>query len=232
TEGSTKGKSFKTFTNAVEKLGAVAEINMRSAVALEHQVASWCDKMGKKISLPVASKMIFYCGTDLSTLRLELNKLIAYAGDEEEITLPMVDTVVTKKLEAKIYDLVDFVIYGNLEKAYSELHSLLKNGEDPRDIVRVLGLSYVDLYRARVTLESGAPIKETADFFKYGSRAWVLSKVQKKSERLSTNALRESIGAIADLSEKLNSVSMNEEASLMKLIANLSIIAKRELPYA
>ncbi len=233
-EGDSKGKkaSFKSFLTAVDKVGIVAEINMRSATALEHQVASWADKMGKKISLPVASKMIFYCGTDLSALNLELHKLVAFSGDEEEITLPMVEKIVTKKLEAKIYELVDQVIFGNLDKAYKELHSLFTNREDPRDILRVLGLSYVDLYRARVTVESGGNMKETADFFKYGARAWVLSKAQKKSERLSTNALRESIGAIADLSEKLNSVSVNEEAALEKLIADLSIIAKRELQYA
>ncbi len=227
-----KKVSFKTFVNAIDKIGIVAQIDMRSATALEHQIASWADKMDKKISLPVASKMIFYCGTDLSTLNLELRKVVAYSGDEEEITLQMVEKVVTKKLEAKVYDLVDNVIYCNMDKAYRELRSLFVNREDPRDILRVLGFSYVDLYRARVTLESGGNMKETADFFKYGGRAWVLSKAQKKSERLSTNALRESMGAIADLSEKLNSVSMNEEAALEKLIANLSIIAKRELDYA
>ena len=56
----------------------------------------------------------------------------------------------------------------------------------------------------------------------------MLSKAQNKSERLSTNALRESIGTIADLSEKLNSVGMNEEAALERLIAQLSIISRRE----
>ena len=223
-----KKASFKTFLNTVDKIGVVVEINMRSATALEHQIAAWADKMDKKISLPVASKMIFYCGTDLSTLNLELRKAVAYAGDNEEITLEMVDKVVTKKLEAKVYDLVDNVIYGNMDKAYRELHSIFLNREDPRDILRILGFSYVDLYRARVTLESGGNIKETADFFKYSGRAWVLSKAQKKSERLSTNALRESIGAIADLSEKLNSVGMNEEAAIERLIAKLSIISGKE----
>ncbi len=229
---SSKKINLKAFSKALEKIGVVAEVNMRSATALEHQIAAWADKLDKKISLPVASKMIFYCGTDLSTLNLELRKLVAFSGDEEEITIDMVEKVVTKKLEAKVYDLVDNVIYGNMDKAYRELRSLFANREDPRDILRILGFSYVDLYRARVTLESGGNIKETGDFFKYGARSWVLSKAQKKSERLSTNALRESIGAIADLSEKLNSVSMNEEAALEKLIANLSIIAKREIDYA
>lgn len=233
-DSESKGRkvSFKAFCTAVDKVGVVAEINMRSATALEHQVASWADKQGKKISLPVASRIIYCCGTDLQTLSTELSKLCAYAGDADEITADMVDKIVTKKLEAKVYDMVDHVIYDNLDKAISELYQLFAQREDPRDILRILGFSYVDLYRARVTLESGAAMKETADFFKYGGRAWVLNKATKKAERLSTNALRESISAIADLSEKFNSVSLNEQASLEKLIATLSIIARRERDYA
>ncbi len=229
-----KRSRFKPFCDAVDKLGmgAIAEINMRSATALEHQLSTWADKVGKKLSLPVASKIIYYCGTDLSALRLELDKVCAYAGDNDEITLEMVEATVIKKLEAKVFDMVDNVIYGNTDKTYTQLYQLFAQREEVRDILRILGLAYVDLYRARVTVTSGGIMKETADFFKYGNRAWVLNKAPKKAERLSTNALRESLGAIVELSAKLNSTTMNEEAALEKLIADLMLIAKRELDYA
>lgn len=234
-DGEKKSRSrFKPFCDAVDKMGMglVAEINMRTATALEHQLSSWADKLGKKLSLPVASRIIYYCGTDLYTLRLELDKICAYAGESDEITLPMVEATVVKKLEAKVYDMVDNVIYGNADKAYTQLYQLFAQREDVRDILRVLGFAYVDLYRARVTVTSGGMLKDTADFFKYGGRAWVLNKAPKKAEKLSTNALRESLAQIVDLSATLNSTVMNEEAALEKLIANLLLIAKRELDYA
>ncbi len=229
-EDSKTRSRFKLFCNFVDKMdtGCVAELNMRSATALEHQLAKWADKVGKKLSLPVASKIIYYCGTDLSTLRLELDKVCAYAGDNDEITLEMVEATVTKKLEAKVYDMVDNVIFGNTDKAYTQLSMLFALREDPRDILRILGFAYVDLYRARVTVESGAMIKDTADFFKYGNRKWVLEKAPAKSRQLSTNALRESLGAITDLTAKMNSVSLNEETAIHKLIADLLLIAVRE----
>lgn len=229
-ESEKKRSRFKPFCNAVDKLGmgAVAEINMRSATSLEHQLAKWADKLGKKLSLPVASRIIYYCGTDLTTLRNELNKVCAFAADAEEVTLDMVETTVTKKLEAKVFDMVDNVICGNTDKAYTELYQLFAQREDARGIVRVLGMVYIDLYRARVTVESGGTMKQTAEFFKYGNREWVLSKSAAKSRRLSTNALRESLGAITELSAKLNSVSMNEEAAVEKLVADLILIAVKE----
>ena len=144
----------------------------------------------------------------------------------------MVEATVIKKLEARVYDMVDNVIYGNTDKAYTGLRQLFAQREDARSIVRLLGLAYVDLYRARVTLESGGVMKETAEFFKYGKHDWVLTKAPRKSDRLSTNALRESMGAIADLTAKLNSVSMNEEAAVEKLIADLLLIAIKERDYA
>jgi len=225
---------FKSLCNAVDKMGmgAVAEINMRSATSLEHQLVNWADKMGKKLSLPVASKIIYYCSTDLSVLKLELEKICAYAGEFDEIKLEMVEATVVKKLEIKVYDLVDSVVYGNSNKAHTELAQLFAMREEPRRIVNLLGTTYVDLYRARVTLESGTSIKETAQFFKYGQREWVLTKAKQKSSRLSTNALRESIRVIIDLSEKFNSVPINEEAAVEKLIADLLLIAIKERDYA
>lgn len=225
---------FTSLCKAVDKLetGCVAEINMRSATTLENQLSKWADKMGKKLSLPIASKIIYFCGTDLDTLRLELEKVCAFAGDKDEITLDMVEPIVTKKLEAKVYDMVDNVICGNTDKAYNELHQLFALKEDIRGIVRVIGFVYIDLYRARVTNESGTPMKDTAEFFKYGKREWALNKALKKSSRLSTNALRESLAAITELSARLNSSTMNEEAAVEKLIAELVLIAKRESEYA
>ncbi|MBE6737674.1 MAG: DNA polymerase III subunit delta [Ruminococcaceae bacterium] len=234
-EDSEKKKNrFKSFCTSVDKLGmgAVAEINMRTATSLEHQLVKWADKMGKKLSLPIASKIIYYCSTDLSVLKMELEKICAFAAEEDEITMDMVEATVIKKLEAKVYDMVDSVIYGNANKAYTELHQLFALREDPRGIVRLLGQAFVDLYRARVTVESGGILKETAEFFKYGKRDWVITKAPQKSSKLSTNALRESLSAITDLTAKMNSVALNEEAAVEKLVADLLLIAVKERDYA
>lgn len=224
---------FKKFCDVVIKSeGEVYELSRRDAVALEHQLASWADKRGKKLSLPTASKIIYSCGTDLANLKNELDKLVAFIGDREEIVVEDVEKVVTKNLEVKIFDLMDYVILGNTDKAFGMLHKLFKLNEEPRNIVSLLGKSYIDIYRARVTVESGANMKDTADFFKYGNRAWVLTKLKTKSERLSTNAIRRSMAEILDLSAKLNTVAVNEEAEVEKLIARLILIAKSELQYA
>ncbi len=228
-----KKSKFKPFCDLVSKSeGEVYELNERDAVALEHQLASWADKRGKKLSLPTASKIIYYCGTNLSTLRNELDKLIAFTGEREEITVDDAEKVVVKKLEARIFDLMDYVILGDTDKAYSLLYKLFELKEDPRTVVRLLGNSYVDIYRARVASESGANMKDIADFFKYGNRAWVLGKSKSKGERLSTNAIRRSMAEILDLSARLNTVTLNEEAEVEKLIAKLTLIAKEELQYA
>ncbi len=221
---------FRNLCTTVEKMGmgCVAEINMRTAVSLEHQLSKWAAKMGKKLSLPLASKLIYFCGNDLKTLKFELDKVCAYAADAEELTLEMVEAAVVKKLEAKVYDMADSVIYGKTDKAYTELYQLFAMKEDVRGIVRVLGFVYTDLYRARVTEESGALMKDTATFFNSGKREWALKKASSKSARLSTSALRESLSAITELSAKLNSVTMNEEAAVEKLIADLVLIAARE----
>ena len=230
-----KGRDkFKLLCSAVDKMGmgAVAEINMRTAISLEQQLSKWAAKMGKKLSLPLASKIIYFCSTDLNTLKLELEKVCAYAGDNEEITLEMIEATVTKKLEAKVYDLVENVISKRTEKAYQELQQLFAMREEPRNIVMVLGYAYVDLYRSRVAKETDTQIKDVATYFEYKNRDWVLRKYQQKYSNISMNVLRESLGAIIELAEKFNSVTVNGEAMVTKLIADLLLIAVKEQNYA
>ena len=218
-------KKYKKIRDIFEKNGVVADLQKRSELSLEKTVCKWANECGSKISPIVASKLIQTCTNDLRILHSEVDKLSAFAG-ENEITEEMIELLVAKNLQAKIYDLFDYVVSLNFDKAMHTIDVLFYQREEPVSIVIALSSAYVDAYRARVAAESGVQIKVMADELSYKNRAWVLDKMAKQTRRISTVALRQSLDELLNLNERLVSVTVNPRVELEKLIAKLILIAR------
>ncbi len=218
-------KKYKKLRDVFEKNGVVADISRRSELSLEKTVCKWAQQCGSKISPIMASKLINICSNDLNILHSEIEKLSAFAG-EDEITEEMIEQLVAKNLQAKIYDLFDFVIAQNFDKAMRTIDVLFYHREEPIAIVIALGNAYVDMYRARIANESAIPMKIFAQELSYKNRAWVLDKMARQSRNISTVALRDSIDAILELNERMVSVTVNAKVEIEKLISRLILIAR------
>ncbi len=221
------GKNFSAFINLVKKTGIVAEFKGFDSNALSKQLVDGAYKRGCSLTLANAGKIVDYCGTDLTALQNELDKLSAYA-DGGEITLDMIDMLVHINLETKVYYMADDIIADNLEKAYRELDILFYQKTEPIAIVSAIATAYMDLYRSRVSAENGIPIKTVAKDFNYGRREFVLTKAAKSGRKISTKSLRKSINEIINADHKLKSTGADGRIIVEKLIAKLSLIAREE----
>ena len=221
------GKNFSAFIKLVDKLGAVVEFPKYDSNALSKQLVSGAYKRGCPLTAVNAGKIVDYCGTDLTMLQNELDKLCAYA-DGEEITSEMIDLLVHINLETKVYYMANEIIAGNLDKAYKELDILFYQKTDPIAIVSAIAGAYMDLYRARIGAESGVSVATVAKDFNYGNRKFALEKASRTGRRISTSSIRKSIDEIANTDYKLKSTSASDRILLEELIAKLSLIAKEK----
>ncbi len=220
--------NFKSITDLAEKKGISVMFPKCGAVKLERILVNWAEKSNAVLSPVNAGKIISFCSNDLNLLKNEINKMASYVNGGE-ITPEIIDKMATKNLEAKVFDLVDSIVAGNGDKAYKQLDILFYNNEKPTLILSVIASNYIDMYRVRICDESGEGVAVIADEFNYKNRKWVLDKARKKSAKLSTKALRQSIDAITELDAKFKSVSIDYRTALEKLISRLSLIAKGEI---
>lgn len=218
-------KKYKKLRDVFEKNGVVVDLSRRSDISLEKTLCKWANECGSKISPITASVLIRTCSNDLNILHSEIEKLSAFAG-EEEITTDMIEKLATKNLQARIFDLFDYVISQKSDKAMQVLDVLFYQREDPIAILITLSNAYVDMYRARIATENGIPMKIFADELSYKNRAWVLDKMARQSKNISTISLRKSIDVILQLNERMVSVTVNPRVELEKLIARLILIAR------
>lgn len=217
----------KKLLNAADKSGIVVNFEQLTETALEKQLVYWAKLRDVKLNEYDAARIVSYCGRDLALLKNELEKLCAYKA-HGEITRDDIEKFVTKNLEARIFDIASYIINGSPDKAISQINILISQKESPQGIIAVLSGVYVDIYRVRAALESGESLESLAKRLNYGKRSFVLQKAQRNGKKLSTNALRLSLNAIADTNAQLNSSSADGKILLEKLVARLMLIRTEE----
>ena len=220
-----KKATLDAIKKVVAKKGSVCEFKKPDAITTEKFIAKQANKNGKLISRAAANRLVSLCGDDLTRLKNEVDKICAYSSSEE-VSLDDINKLATVNLESRIFDLSDAVLAGNGEKAFRVLDSLFYQKEDPIGMLYILSSAYIDAYRARVASECGIRNAQVAEDFGYGKRTFVLDRVMRSTNRVSTEALRKSLDYLMEADLKFKSVKVNERLYLEQLIAQLLLTAR------
>ncbi len=224
-ESSGKARDTK-LKNIAVKRGTVVEFKKLTASSVKTKIISWASKRSVVLSPQNADLIVEYCGTDLNRLRSELEKLCAFTGEGGEITRDAIEGLVTRDLESRVFDLSNAVINRRGAEAFRVLDRLLYNREEELMIVSVLASSYVNIYRARIAIKSGARTTELKKWFKYSDAQ--LRYAERDSRSTTTAALRKSINAIAETDMAMKSTRTSKRLLLELLIEKLLIIASED----
>lgn len=117
-------------SRAVRKVGKVRDIGggqkpQKQAAAREFAQSAARDA-GKKIDSQAMAVLIQRVGTDLSVLKTEVEKLVAYSGDAPVISAADVSAVTTETPEEKVFNLVDAIGAKNQPQALKLLDELFE----------------------------------------------------------------------------------------------------------
>ena len=222
-----KDKKWKKFISLVNKLGLTVDFKKRSNIELEKILCSKALKLGCELSRKNAGLIVKYCGNDLQTLMNEVEKLCAFIG-QGEITSDTIDNIVVKNLETRVYDLSKAILSSNYDKAYRVLDLLFYQNEEPVSILAVLSSAYIDMYRVRISIQSGYSAMEPAKYFNYARKEFRLTNAERDSKRFSVPMLHQSLEVLLKADTALKSSRGDRRIIMEKLIAQLLLIAEKE----
>ncbi|HEX3039271.1 MAG TPA: DNA polymerase III subunit delta [Caproiciproducens sp.] len=220
-------KKWKKFITLAEQKGNSIQLKKRTNADLEKLLCAGAAKRGCELSRVDAGRVIAYSGNDLQTLYNELEKLCSYVG-KREITPQIIDRLVTKNLEARVYDLSKAILAGQYDKAYGILDLLFYQNEEPVTVLAVLSSAYLDMYRVRTSIQGGYGVLESAKYFDYTRKEFRLTNAERDSKRLTTAMLRESLQTLLSADVSLKSARGDRRVTMEKLIAQLLLIAEKE----
>lgn len=137
-----------------KKQGLAVNFEKQAASDLLGWVARRFRAHEKTIDRSTADYLLFLCGTSMTKLIGETEKIAAYAKNEQ-ITRGDIDAVAEPVLEAVVWDFTDAATKRQFDTAATIMGKLLHMREEPIFILAALGKQLRQLLSAKIALEHG-----------------------------------------------------------------------------
>lgn len=135
----------KTITVSVA-LSDDPDERIRLAVPVSLEMAR---ELGVELDRDAAEELCDMLNGELATIRTEIEKLAAYAGDRRKIARADVDLLVVSAKKYEVWDLADMLAARKPSEALEFLDSLLREGEPPVALLGGLAWMYRKLLEAQ-----------------------------------------------------------------------------------
>lgn len=183
------------------------------------KVEEMAHELGLRLSRARAEELVFVAGTDLGTLRAELEKLRSYVGEGREVAAEDLVAVVVEAREFEIFDLIGLIAERRRAEALKMVKRLLTQGEDPIPIVGLLSWLYRQLLIAQA-LPAGTPSWKARS--QIGGPAERKEQLLRVARKFSREQLREAFGALAEADLRLRPSVPNPVVVMELLLVRLT----------
>lgn len=188
----------------------------------ERELASWligeASQLGGTIDMPTAQLLAQYVGVQQQRAASELEKLILY---EPEVTRDAVEKMVEKTVQENIFELLDAVTRGEMEKSAQSVQKLLRARVEPIYILTMIAwqLHNIALVKSAGTM-SASEIASKAKLAPF-----VVQKTQRITSKLSLAAIKEMIELTSKADLALKTSTVDQTQLIHQLVGKLSRIA-------
>ena len=188
------------------------------------RLAQWMNQtlkpLGKKMDAQACVQLAFTSGRDLTMLHGELQKLAAYAGDRTEITQEDIERIATHTAECTVFAMVDALVDGQAQQAFSLLSVLLESGEQRLGVLALITRQYRQMMYAKDMMDSRMPQAQMMKAL--GVPSFALNKLMRRAGRRTMEQLRGQLELCVQTDYDIKRGAVREEAGLDRLMLALT----------
>ena len=205
----------KTVTVSVQLSSDPAE-RIPLAVPLALEMAR---ELGVELERDAAEELCELLNGELASIRTEIDKLAAFAGDRRKIVRTDVDLLVVSERKYSVWELADMLAARQPSRALEFLDSLLRSGEAAPALLGALAWMYRKLIEAQ-ELPSGTSGWQAASRLKMRESAAELAV--KQSRKFPREQLARGLEALYEADSRLKSGGTSQRAVMEFLVAQLA----------
>lgn len=200
--------------------GYVRLFNRPEGSALNRWVQERVERKGGRISPRAVHLLVSEVGNDLGVLDNELEKLVLYRGEGEQIEADDVLLLCPYVAEASIFDLVDAIGSRNARQAALLLQKKMREGVDPFYLFAMFIRQFRMLIQVKEAAEDGARPAEVARQLKM--HGFVAGKLQQQSHGFSMTQLEQIYAHLLEIDVGVKTGQADMATSLNLLVAALT----------
>lgn len=199
------------------KFAECIEFKHLDAAQMTDFIIATLKKYNVKISYEDAQYMQNVCGEDKSNNINEMQKLVIYVGNGGTVTKDIIDSICSKTLNAKIFDVLENIINKKKKIAIEQLNTLLQQKEPIVKIYIMLYKQYKQLYMIKLLKDKGEKNIPAA----LGLHPFVVKKLLASCDKYTQSELKNIIYAFDEYDQKTKNGDMDFEIGLKKIICML-----------
>jgi len=211
-----RNKLFKT----VSSLGYAANMTGPS----EHELVRWVEsilkKENKKADQYVIMQLLSRIDTDMENIRQELEKLISYTMEKDQITLEDVKAVCTVHTENKIFDMIHAISVKNQQRALELYYDLIKLREPVMRILFLLARQFNLLFQIKELSLKGYSPNVIAQ--RTGIKEFIVKKNISLCRNFDMEELENAVTYCVDAEEAVKTGRLNDRLAVELIINTFS----------
>lgn len=211
-----RNKLFKT----VDKCGETLNFKTPDMRTLSIWVKNQFKEEQKKVEDTAIYKLIESAGTDMSRIKNEIEKLICYTMNKEDITVQDVEELCVENIESKIFEMVDAIAEKRQDRALHLYHELLENREEPMRILALIARQYDILLKTKLCSAENKNDAQIASTI--GVPPWSVKKYNSQCRRYSSEELKSVLEACQEIDYKVKTGQTTDIIAVELLIVDLS----------
>ena len=175
----------------------------------------------KRIRKEDLEYLISICEPSINSLLREVEVISAYLNEEEEVTRNVIDLLVKKSIEDRVFSLSDAIINKDKKNAYEILSDLelLKNQHPPGKIFSIICDHFMNLYVVILNNNDRVSQDVTLSMLELNGRSFLINKYLRQKGKIEIKKLREIIKLLSDLDFKVKNGMTDPYYAIEQIIA-------------
>ena len=210
---------------ALDRMGAIVSFDPMTDDVCRRFIKNTLASAGKKITPDIAMRLISTVGRDGENLKNEMDKLIAYLGEREEVSIDDIDAICTPSPEYTVFQMVDAMVSGDFARALRLSGFMLKTGSTRYSLLALLLRQYRILYFVKAM---GAEKVSQYDMrAALGIAPFAVESAVRQAQKFTLPQLKRGVDACLQTEYSLKNGTLAEESGFNSLMLTLSRLRKQ-----
>ncbi len=183
---------------------------------VQNYIKNNVEKLGDTISLQNCKKLNDYCLGNLNRITLEIKKLSDYVGKNKEITAQVIDNLVFKDTELKVFDLTNALGVKDGNRALKILNDMITSGEPPIKILGLINANFRRMMFAKINKGSNADLAKALNV-----KEFAIAKAKESASFFSASQLKNIINLLLEADYNIKSGVMSQENVLYYVVCKI-----------
>ena len=207
-----RGKLYK----AAKAAGREIEMNMPNESVLAKWVGGQLNAAGKKMKRDAWSQFLNMTHDSMDNMATELDKLVSYVGDRNQITLEDVNAICIARVETKIFDMLNAISAKDLKKTLDLYQDMLSAKEPP---MRILTMIVRQFRQMKVIKELSAYGNNAGTIAsKVGMPDFAVRRTMQLANNFSAKEITNLLNDAADFEEQFKTGRLDEKLAVELII--------------